>query len=65
MESRQGYFTLLSPGKQVDGTEDVVLHREPPHHLRAEHECQYAILISRRYKIFDNNAPEMLKYSGV
>ena len=31
----QDYFTLLSYGKQVDGTEDEVLHREPHHHLQA------------------------------
>ena len=28
MASRQDYFTLLSHGKQVDGTEEEVLHRE-------------------------------------
>ena len=37
MTSRQDYFTLLSHGKQVDGTEEQVLHREPPHHLEAQH----------------------------
>ena len=31
MASRQDYFTLFSYGKQVDGTEEEVLHREPPH----------------------------------
>lgn len=36
MASRQDYFTLLSHGKQVDGTEEEVLHREPPHHLQAQ-----------------------------
>ena len=36
MESRQDYFTLSSHGKQVDGTEEDVLHREPPHHLQAQ-----------------------------
>ena len=35
MASRQDYFTLLSHGKQVDGTEEEVLHREPPHHQQA------------------------------
>ena len=33
--SRQDNFTLLSHGKQVDGTEEEVFHREPPHHLQA------------------------------
>ena len=32
MAGRQDYFTLLSHDKQVDGTEEEVLHREPPHH---------------------------------
>ena len=36
MASRQDYFTLLSHGKQVDGTEEKVLHRESPHHLQAQ-----------------------------
>ena len=36
MASRQDYFTLLSHGKQVDGTEEGVLHREPPRHLQAQ-----------------------------
>ena len=36
MASRQDYFTLLSHGKQVDGTEEGVLHREPYHHLQAQ-----------------------------
>ena len=36
MSSRQDNFTLLSHGKQVDGTEEEVLHREPPHHLQAQ-----------------------------
>ena len=31
MASRQDYFTLLGYGKQVDGTEEEVLHWEPPH----------------------------------
>ena len=31
----QDYFTLLSHGKQVDRTEEEVLHREPPHYLLA------------------------------
>ena len=35
MASGLDYFTLLSHGKQVDGTEYEVLHREPPHHLQA------------------------------
>ena len=35
LASRLDYFTLLSYGKQVDGTEEEVLHREPPHHLQA------------------------------
>ena len=38
MASRQDYFTLLSHGKLVDGTEEQVLHREPPHHLEAQHD---------------------------
>ena len=29
------YATLLSQGKQVDGTEEEVLHRQSPHHLQA------------------------------
>ena len=36
MSSRQDSFTLLSHGKPVDGTEEVVLHRESPHHLQAQ-----------------------------
>ena len=28
MASRQDYFTLLSHGKQVDGTEEEVFHRD-------------------------------------
>ena len=36
MASRQDYFTLLSHGKQVDGTDEEVLHREPPHRLQAQ-----------------------------
>ena len=36
MASRQDYFTLLSHGKQVEGTEGEVLHREPPHHLQVQ-----------------------------
>ena len=36
MASRQEYFTLLSHGKQVDGTEEEVPHKEPPHHLQAQ-----------------------------
>ena len=36
MASRQDYVTLLSHGKQVDETEEEVLHREPPHHLQAQ-----------------------------
>ena len=36
MASRQEYFTLLSHGIQVDGTEVEVLHREPHHHLQAQ-----------------------------
>ena len=36
MASRKDYFTLLSHGKQVDETEEEVLHREPPHHLQAQ-----------------------------
>ena len=36
MSSRQDNFTLLSHGKQVYGTEEEVLHREPPHHLQAQ-----------------------------
>ena len=36
MASRQGYFTPFSHGKQVYGTEEEVLHREPPHHLQAQ-----------------------------
>ena len=36
MASRQDYFTLLSHGKQVDGTEEEVLHRESHHHLQAK-----------------------------
>ena len=35
MASRQDYFTLSSHRKQVDGTEEEVLHREAPHHLQA------------------------------
>ena len=35
MASRQDYFTLLSHGKQVDGTEEEVFHREPPQNLQA------------------------------
>ena len=35
MASGQEHFTLLSHSKQVDGTEEEVLHREPPHHLQA------------------------------
>ena len=35
MASRQNDFTLLSYGKQVIGTEEDALHREPPHHLQA------------------------------
>ena len=31
MASFQDYFTLLSHGKQVDGTEEEVLHGEPSH----------------------------------
>ena len=34
--SRQDYFTLLSHGKQVDETEEEVLHREQPHHPQAQ-----------------------------
>ena len=37
MASRQDYFTLLTRSKQVDVTEEEVLHREPPHHLQAQH----------------------------
>ena len=37
MASGQDYFTLLSHGTQVDGIEEEVLHREPPHHLQAQH----------------------------
>ena len=36
MATRQDYFTLLSHGKQVDGTEGEGLHREPLHHLQAQ-----------------------------
>ena len=36
MASCQDYFTLLSHGKQEDGTEEEVLHREPPHHMQAQ-----------------------------
>ena len=36
MASRQDYFTLLSHGKLVDGTEEEVLHKELPHHLQAQ-----------------------------
>ena len=36
MASRQDSFTLLSHGKQVDGTKEEVLHGEPPHHLQAQ-----------------------------
>ena len=36
MVSGQDYFTLLSHGKLVDGTEVDILHREPPHHLQAQ-----------------------------
>ena len=36
MVNRQDYFTLLSHDKQVDGTEEEVLHREPPRHLQAQ-----------------------------
>ena len=36
MASHQDYFTLLSHGKQVDGTAEEVLHREPHHHLQAQ-----------------------------
>ena len=36
MASRQDYFILLSHGKQVDETEEKVLHREPPHYLQAQ-----------------------------
>ena len=36
MASRQDYFILLSHGKQVDETEEEVLHREPPRHLQAQ-----------------------------
>ena len=36
MASRQDYFTLLSHGKQVDGTEEEVLQRELPHYLQVQ-----------------------------
>ena len=36
MACRQDYFTLLSHGKQVDGREEEVLHREPPHDLQEQ-----------------------------
>ena len=36
MSSRQDYFTILSHGKQLDGTEEDVIHREPPHHLQTQ-----------------------------
>ena len=36
MASRQDYVTLFNHGKQVDGTEEEVLHSEPPHHLQAQ-----------------------------
>ena len=32
----QDYFTLLSHGKQVDETEEEVLHREPSPYLQAQ-----------------------------
>ena len=41
MANRQDYFTHMSHDKQVDGTEEEVLQREPPHHLQA----QYGFLI--------------------
>ena len=31
----QDYFILLRHGKQVDGTEEDILHREAPNHLQA------------------------------
>ena len=37
MASLQDYFTLLSYGKQEDGTDEDILHRESPHHLQAQH----------------------------
>ena len=36
MSNHQNNFTLLSHGKQVDRTEEEVLHREPPFHLQAQ-----------------------------
>ena len=36
LASRQDYFTLLSHGKQVDGTQEDVRNRKPPHHLQAQ-----------------------------
>ena len=36
MASGQDYFTLLSHDNQADGTEEEVLHREPPHRLQAQ-----------------------------
>ena len=36
MSSRQDNFTLLSHGEQVYGTEEEVLHREPPQLLQAQ-----------------------------
>ena len=36
MAGGQDHFSLLSHGKQVDGTEGEVLQRESPHHLQAQ-----------------------------
>ena len=43
MAIRQDYFTLLRHGKQVDGTEKEVLHRDPPHHLHAKRGFSQAV----------------------
>ena len=54
MVIRQDYFTFLSHTKQVDGTEEEVLHREPPHHLQAK----------RGFLTSSPNGSNLLRYSS-
>ena len=56
MASRQDYFSHMSHDKQVDGTEEEVLQREPPHHLQAQ--CGFFTSSLNGVRTFSNTAVE-------